>query len=53
MRVFECEDVSGRAKAVACAAFKWVRLDELGEYAFPAANHKIIAALRRAAGQGR
>ena len=53
MHVFECEHVSGRAKAVGCAAFKWVRLDELGEYAFPAANHKIIAALRRAAGRGR
>jgi A/G-specific adenine glycosylase len=43
---FECRYLSGRPRALGCAAWKWVRPSSLARYAFPAANHKIIAALR-------
>ena len=46
LHVFECEHVSGRPRCMSCTAFKWVRLEELDRYAFPAANKKIISALR-------
>jgi len=48
LHAFECRYVSGRCRAIGCDAFQWVRLAELDDYAFPAANHKIIAALREA-----
>ncbi|KPK79485.1 MAG: hypothetical protein AMJ81_13175 [Phycisphaerae bacterium SM23_33] len=50
LHVFECRRLAGRAMALGCAAVRWVRPPELGRYAFPAANRKIIAALRRQAG---
>jgi A/G-specific adenine glycosylase len=49
LHVFECRYVSGRPRALGCAAWRWIRLRDLDRYAFPAANHKIIAALRRKA----
>jgi len=42
---FECRHVSGRPRALGCAAWRWVRLEELDQYAFPKANHKIMAML--------
>jgi len=45
LHAFECRHVSGRPKAIRCAAWKWVRPGELKRYAFPRANHKIIAVL--------
>jgi A/G-specific adenine glycosylase len=50
---FACRYVSGKPRTLGCAGWKWVRLDELDQYAFPAANLKIIAALRADAGGGR
>ncbi len=47
MHAFECQYVSGRPKAIGCAAWKWVHLAELDRYAFPRASHKVIAALKR------
>jgi len=47
LHCFECRFVSGRPRALRCAAWKWVRRKELDRYAFPAANHKVIEALRR------
>lgn len=47
LSAFECDYVSGRPKAVGCAAWKWVTPGELDNYAFPTANRKVIAALRR------
>lgn len=52
LHAFECRYVSGRCRAIGCDAVKWVRPAELDRYAFPKANHKIIAALRDAAGGG-
>ena len=46
MHAFECTHVSGEPRCITCDDFKWVRPRDLGRYAFPAANHKIIQTLR-------
>lgn len=43
---YYCQYVSGEPESLRCAAWKWVKPEELGEYAFPAANHAIIQALK-------
>jgi len=48
LHVFECDPAAGRARAIVPDAVRWVRLAELDAYAFPAANRRVIAALRRA-----
>jgi A/G-specific adenine glycosylase len=45
MRVFECRYVRGRTRAIGCAAFRWVRPAEMGPFAFPRANQRIIQRL--------
>jgi len=47
LHVFECDYSSGRPKAIACAAWKWVRPNDLDGFAFPRANRKVIAELRK------
>jgi A/G-specific adenine glycosylase len=42
LHVFECRPQRGRARAVAVDAVKWVNIDELATYPFPAADQKII-----------
>jgi len=49
LHAFECTYLSGRAKPIGCKALKWVKLEELNRYAFPAANHKVLMALRERA----
>ncbi len=46
LHAYHCQYVSGEPKALGCATWKWVRPGELDDYAFPAANRTIIAALR-------
>lgn len=46
LHAFECTYVSGTPRCVSCTAIKWVRPTDLKRYAFPAANGKIIQALR-------
>ncbi len=46
IHAFECTYVSGTPHCIGCADFKWVRPVDLGRYAFPAANKKIIEILR-------
>jgi A/G-specific adenine glycosylase len=46
LHAFECTYVSGTPRCITCADFKWVRPADLRRYAFPAANHRIIAVLR-------
>jgi len=46
IHAFECTYVSGTPHCIACADFKWVRPGDLGRYAFPAANKKIMEILR-------
>ena len=45
MHAFHCRWISGRPRAIGCAAWKWIAPHDLGRYAFPAANRKIIAQL--------
>lgn len=45
LHAFRCEYISGRIKLSSAQKFKWVKPRELEQYAFPAANKKIIAAL--------
>ena len=40
-----CTWVSGEPQPLACQQVRWVRADDLGNYAFPAANARIIEAL--------
>jgi len=47
LHAFYCAYVSGRVKLASAQKFKWVAPRELEQYAFPAANKKIIAALQR------
>ncbi len=51
LHVFECSYLSGQPKAIGCEAFRWVAMADLDRYAFPAANHKVIACLRQRVGQ--
>ena len=46
IHAFECTWISGEPRCITCAEFKWVRLHNLGRYAFPAANRRIIEILR-------
>jgi A/G-specific adenine glycosylase len=45
IHAFECAYVAGEPQCIACADLKWVRPQDLGRYAFPAANKKIIDTL--------
>jgi A/G-specific adenine glycosylase len=42
LHVFECRFVSGRVRCNSCDDFRWVRPQELDDYAFPGANRKIF-----------
>lgn len=45
LHVFECRYLAGRPQLLGCADCKWVLINELRRYAFPAANQKIIRSL--------
>jgi len=45
LHAFQCRWVRGRPRALGCAAWKWVAPRDLAQYAFPAANRKVIARL--------
>lgn len=47
MHAFHCCWVSGRPRAIGCAALKWISPRTLDDYAFPKANRKVIAMLTR------
>jgi A/G-specific adenine glycosylase len=53
LHAFECAYVAGTPRCLGCDAFKWVRPTDLRRYAFPAANTRIIEALRERAGRAR
>jgi A/G-specific adenine glycosylase len=46
LHVFHCRYLSGQPQPLDCADWRWVRLDQLNDFAFPAANRRILAALR-------
>jgi A/G-specific adenine glycosylase len=43
---FSCRWLSGIPQCLGCTDWRWVTLDDLGAFAFPAADQKIIAFLR-------
>ena len=45
LHAFHCDFVSGRVKMASAQKWKWVKPDEMEQYAFPAANRKIISML--------
>ncbi len=46
LHFFHCQYLSGEVYAINHTAWKWVSAQELPDYAFPAANHAVIAALQ-------
>lgn len=52
LHAFVCRHRRGRCRAIACTDFKWVPPDQLDDYPFPKATHKIIAALREREAEG-
>jgi A/G-specific adenine glycosylase len=46
LHAFHCCYTRGKARPHSSQAVRWVRLDELDEYAFPKANKQIIALLK-------
>jgi A/G-specific adenine glycosylase len=46
LHVFACRPLAGEPQALDCADWRWVRLDELDQFAFPATDRKIIEMLR-------
>jgi A/G-specific adenine glycosylase len=45
LHVFECRFKSGKPKTIGCQRFRWMKLTDLEELAFPVANKRIINAL--------
>ncbi len=50
LHVYHCRKTGGMLQCLACDDAKWITIDELDNYAFPAADRKVIDALRE--GQG-
>jgi A/G-specific adenine glycosylase len=46
LHVYLCKLVSGRIRAVECEQWQWVAVPRLGEFAYPAANLKIVEYLQ-------
>jgi adenine-specific DNA glycosylase len=46
IHAFHCRYLSGEPQALGCADWRWVRPGELDDFALPAADRQIIAALR-------
>lgn len=42
---YECQWIGGEPQCLDCSDLRWVTLDELGAYAFPVADQRIIAHL--------
>ena len=50
LRFFRCRWVRPEPQTLGCPAFKWVRAAELNDYAFPAADARLLERLQRDAG---
>ena len=48
LKFFICRLVQGEPQPLGCAAVKWVSKSELAEYAFPAADARLLEKLRDA-----
>jgi A/G-specific adenine glycosylase len=47
LHVFECRPLDGNPRALDCADWRWVQPAELGDFAFPVTDRKIIQILNR------
>ncbi|NIW79716.1 MAG: NUDIX domain-containing protein [Calditrichae bacterium] len=47
MDVFVCNYVSGRVKLKGVEDFRWITLNEINQFPFPKANHKLLPWLRK------
>ena len=46
LHCFLCRVISGEIKTIGCEDYRWVTIDQLDEFAFPAADRKVIEALQ-------
>jgi 8-oxo-dGTP diphosphatase/A/G-specific adenine glycosylase len=46
LQVYNCRYLSGEARAIECEEIRWVTIQELDNYTFPAANQEIIRAVK-------
>jgi adenine-specific DNA glycosylase len=46
LHAFECSLVRGRPRAIQVADWRWVRFDELDDFAFAVTDRKIIQVLK-------
>jgi mutator protein MutT len=49
LRFFRCTWLEHEPRALGCSDFRWVSLDELGRYEFPAADARLLEKLAREA----
>lgn len=47
LEVHHCQHLSGEPQPIECDEIRWVTLDEIDQFPFPAANVRIIEALRQ------
>ena len=47
LRFFRCVWRRNEPQAIQCAAFRWVSINELGQYPFPAADERLLETLRK------
>jgi mutator protein MutT len=47
LKFYRCRWTQHEPQPQGCAAFKWVRLDQLKEHSFPAADARLLEKLRR------
>lgn len=47
LHAFECRHLSGEPQTIGCAAWRWVTLADLDQFAFGRADQHVITALRR------
>ncbi|HTR42121.1 MAG TPA: 8-oxo-dGTP diphosphatase MutT [Pseudomonadales bacterium] len=45
LKFFVCEWTGGEPEAIGCAAFQWIRKNELADYKFPAADARLLEKL--------
>jgi 8-oxo-dGTP diphosphatase len=45
LKFFACKWKSGEPKTLGCAAFQWIRQNELADYSFPAADAQLLKKL--------
>ena len=47
LHTFHCRILRGEPRTIACADWSWVKIDELANYTFSAADEHIVADLQR------